>query len=146
MISIWEYDRIGFTGTHFGMTDQQKEAVRSLLEQLPTEPTELHHGDCVGADAEAHAIARQIGLTIIGHPPTNPKSRAFCDFDEKREKADYLIRNRYIVDETEVLIACPSTRSNMLRSGTWSTVRYAFYLRKPVIFVYPDGEIVLEIA
>jgi hypothetical protein len=144
MTSIWKFTKIGFTGTRSGMTDKQKEAVRLLLKQVPSDPTEFHHGDCVGADAEAHAIARMTGLKIIGHPPNDSKAQAHCDFDEVRPKAYYLNRNRDIVDETEILIACPAEYSNVLRSGTWSTVRYARIQERPIIIIHPNGAMVSE--
>ena len=43
----------------------------------------------------------------------------------------YLDRNRDIVDACEVLLATPDGPER-LRSGTWSTVRYARKIGKPV--------------
>lgn len=45
---------IGFTGTSRGMTQQQKDALAWLFRLLPG--SELRHGDCIGADSEAHDI------------------------------------------------------------------------------------------
>lgn len=83
----------------------------------------MHHGDCIVGDWLAHRIGRELGLRMIGHPPDNPKKRAFCDFDEIRPEKPYLERNRDIVDETDVLIGMPDGPER-LRSGTWSTIRY----------------------
>ena len=73
--------RIGLTGTREGMTEQQKRSLIQLLAEY--RPTEFHHGDCVGADAEAHTIVQQHCTTarIVIHPPTNPAMRAFCHGD-----------------------------------------------------------------
>ena len=45
---------IGFTGTRQGMTAEQKSALRNLLDGGAGD---FHHGDCIGADSEAHGIA-----------------------------------------------------------------------------------------
>jgi hypothetical protein len=49
---------IGFTGTRRGMTVAQRKTLRSLL---LTGSGKLHHGDAIGADAEAHDIAIALG-------------------------------------------------------------------------------------
>ena len=67
--------RIGFTGTREGMTDRQKTALRELLASYPG--AILHHGDAIGADAEAHDIAVALGCAVVIHPPENERQRAF---------------------------------------------------------------------
>lgn len=114
--------KIGMTGTRHGATESQLSWFRQSL--LMLDATELHHGDCVGADAQAHQIARDLGLRVVGHPPIKEELRAFCECDELREPDDYLVRNRHIVQETEILLALPQGPEEV-RSGTWSTVRYA---------------------
>lgn len=96
----------------------------------------FHHGDCVGADAQAHRIARQCGLYIIRHPPMEPAGRAFCDFDEDRPPKPFLVRNKEVVRESEAIIAMPDGPER-LRSGTWSTVRYAHSLEREVYIIDP---------
>lgn len=123
--------KVGFTGTQQGMTWYQLVALRGHLHLLGA--TELHHGDCVGADAEADEVAREMGLRTVSHPPADPKKRAFCASNEMREPELYLERNHDIVDETDVLIAAPRTDEEQLRSGTWSTVRYARKRGKDVV-------------
>jgi len=49
-----------------------------------------------------------------------------------------------IVRETELLIAAPAEFSEQHRSGTWSTVRYARRLGRPVQIIGPDGRIRTE--
>lgn len=122
--------KVGFTGTQIGMNARQQ---AELTEQLTLlRATEFHHGDCVGADEEAHHLvrARFPSIKIICHPPTNPLKRAGCTSDGYREPKEYLDRNRDIVDETDYLIAAPATRTEKRRSGTWYTVRYARKLNR----------------
>lgn len=116
---------VGFTGTQQGMSTRQMAALELLLQQRA--PDFFHHGDCVGADAEAHAIVRRIVpfCIIIVHPPDNGAKRARCIGDSWRDPKGYLERNRDIVNECAALIAAPSSDAEELRSGTWATVLYA---------------------
>lgn len=63
--------------------------------------------------------------------------------DEKREPLPYLARNCVIVDEADILLACPKGPEEQ-RSGTWATVRYARKQNKRIVIVYPDGTITTE--
>ena len=130
--------KVGFTGTQKGMTGAQKVAFRNLVSKFRAK--EFHHGDCIGADADAHDIARELGIYIVGHPPKDPKKRAFKECDVLRPEYEYITRNHHIVDETRYLVATPAEYEEQLRSGTWSTVRYG---RKNscVFIIQPDGKV-----
>ena len=121
--------KVGFTGTKEGMTAYQKSKVMILLEDL--EPTEFHHGDCIGADDEADEIARSFSIPIVIHPPANSRLRAFCFRREgpttQRWPAPYLKRNHNIVDECSSIIVCPKEMEmpiTKVGGGTWATYRY----------------------
>lgn len=115
---------VGLTGTRKGMTETQKQCVRQSLIEVPI--SEAHHGDCEGADAEFHDIVREVlpVCRIIIHPPTESKHRAFCRGDVILEQQHYLARNHDIVDVADIIIAAPGEMKEVLRSGTWSTIRY----------------------
>jgi len=132
----------GFTGTRGGLKVAQADALREVLQGV----TRLHHGDCVGADAEAYAMARQQGTPTEGHPPSNYGLRAFTMNDRDHLPAPYLVRNRAIVDATDELIACPGKMQENVRSGTWATIRHARATGKPITIIWPTGEVRLEIA
>lgn len=89
--------KIGFRGARHGMTKLQKEALRQVLAEY--RPAEFHHGDFVGADAEAHEIVRAAypATRIVIHPPTKQTLRAFCQGDELRPARGYIARNRELV-------------------------------------------------
>lgn len=129
--------KVGFSGSREGMTDIQRRQVDLLLMSyvMTPFPVEFHHGDCTGSDFQAHQIARRIGYHIVVHPPTNDYYRAFCDGDEIREPKPYGVRDKDIVDETELLIATPRASSR----GTWKTVGFARSAHKQYIVVNPDG-------
>jgi hypothetical protein len=135
--------KVGFTGTRFGMTDAQKATVRRLLVELGG--TEFHHGDCVGADAEAQEIAGELGVTRVVHPPVDAKLRAFCkDYIECRAPKTHFARNRDIVSETDCLIGTPKVAGPitvMTLGGTAYTVNYARKRNRPVYVVEPDGSV-----
>jgi hypothetical protein len=138
----------GFTGTREGLSSPQREALLNLLIEL--KPRELHHGDCLGADTEAHLLCVALQILIHIHPPNVGAYRAYChflgtDFIEKIwEEKPYLVRNHDIVDNSDYLIACVKGPEE-LKSGTWATVRYAragdFFGDIPVYVIYPDGRV-----
>ena len=133
---------IGMTGNRDGIFEQARETLIHILDNL--EAHEAHHGDCVGADAEFHELAVK-RMPIIIHPPTNKTNRSFCEgAKEVLKPREYLERNKDIVDSSELLIAIPSTLTEYERSGTWSTVRYARTLGRPIIIIQPHGKIKLE--
>ena len=132
--------KVGFTGTQSGMTEDQAIAFTSLLKDLNAK--ELHHGDCIGADAQANKIALALGVETIIHPPTDSRRRAFClGAKEVKPPLPFLKRNHKIVDDCYSLIATPVGYEEVLRSDTWATIRYGRSLSKPVIIIHPDGDI-----
>jgi len=131
--------KIGFTGTQIGMTNIQKDMLRAFLDMGCDE---FHHGCCIGADSEAHQIAKEMGFRIVLHPPINQSKQDLTLVgDETRTPKDYLDRNHDIVDATDIMIACPKSNSEELRSGTWATVRYAVKTGRQICLLLPNGEV-----
>lgn len=151
--------KVGFTGSRRGMTKlQTAEWLKFIVEH---HPFELHHGDCIGADAQGHMnyyTYPEKGKRIVIHPPINDTYRAFThlSFDwtveevmddtvvEVRPEKEYLDRNADIVNDTEFLVAFPNrdtVHKGKGGGGTWSTVRYARAKGKKVIVVYQNGNI-----
>lgn len=135
---------VGFTGTSKGMTQRQRATLRYLLNELQV--TELHHGDCVGADAEAHTDAARMGIELVVHPPTDNKLRAFCDYSLPNTllpAKPYLLRNRDIVAAgVDGLIAAPKdfvAPVSLRGQGTWTTIGYARQAGRRIWVVVPDG-------
>lgn len=135
---------LGFTGTQQGMTERQRRTLKYFFSELQL--TELHHGDCIGADAQAHADGATLGAHIVIHPPLEDAKRAFCGrgMPTVLPAKPYLKRNHDIIDATEGLIAAPSRNTELLRSGTWATVRYARKLGRRIWIIKPDGTFVEE--
>ena len=139
---------VGFTGTQKGMTANQKFTVYTILQSyaaLDHGTMVFRHGDCIGADAEADKFAHALGYYVITHPPVNESKRACCPDAWYEEPAkEYLERNKDIVHAASVMIATPGEREEVLRSGTWSTVRYAKKNWTTVLIVYPEGDVFLQ--
>lgn len=138
--------RIGFTGTREGMTPNQRSQFWSFILRFP--PDLFRHGVCVGADSQAVNIVRQLTPRpkIFGHFGDIPGMT--CDIatgwcDDTAPPEPCLVRNRHIVDGSDMLIACPKGPEER-RSGTWATVRYARKQGKRILIIWPDGTITEE--
>lgn len=122
---------VGFTGTRHGMSEPQRHAVADRLTALADihrVPIVAHHGCCIGADEDFHAIARERGWRVIGHPGPDWPSGELCAYTICGETVDpdpYMVRNQAIVDVAHVMIATPLEARPQRRGGTWSTIRMA---------------------
>ena len=129
--------KIGITGTREGMTEHQFEMVKQYLSLHYSEGAEFHHGDCVGVDAEAATLAKDIGYKIISHPgPDNDGLRAYVPADESREPQTHFKRNRTIVDACDYLLVVPLQMEPQSRGGTWYTYDYAVKKNKSFFVIY----------
>jgi hypothetical protein len=132
---------LGFTGTRRGMTHEQLSSVKEIMHDFRSLSVRAHHGMCIGSDKEFHDIAKEFGFCVRGHPPINKKYVAeFTDLDEISEPRNFLNRNHDIVNESDFVIATPYQYFEILRSGTWATVRYCVLKQKKICIVMPDGE------
>lgn len=136
--------KIAFAGTRRGMTLEQKTVL--LLQILEKQPTEFHHGDHLGADAEAHRIIQDnelLGLQnvceVVIHPLSTPKCRAFCQGDVLLPEKPCMLCDQDIVNVCDMLISCPDTNQEEIRSHTWAITQYAMKQRKPVLLITPSG-------
>lgn len=127
--------KVGITGTRSGMTQVQTEQVTLLLAEL--KGTQLHHGDCVGADAEVAELARELGYRIVCHPPEKSDLRAWVPADEMREPFSYFRRNRNIVDECDILLVVPYQNTVQSEGGTWYTYSYAEKKKVQTQIIWP---------
>lgn len=138
--------RVGFTGTREGLTPAQGGALARCVRDSVV--TTFHHGACYGADAEAvvHVQHHHPDAYIVAHPCTLTKcvsERTVKASNAARDVRAPLDRNRDIVDTADVLFACPKGPEE-LRSGTWSTIRYARKCGTPVVIFWPDGTVTKE--
>lgn len=131
---------LGFTGTRHGMSAAQRSRVRQLLIEL--KPDAVHHGDCLGADAQFHDIAVNFDIAITIWPSNDPRWRA----NRRTGRLTVWVarppleRNENIViAAVDGLIATPEQAEEQRHGGTWFTVRYARHLGRRIWLVLPDG-------
>jgi hypothetical protein len=134
-------EHIGVTATRAGLSPAQKQLggwVLQGLRDLQGART-LHHGDCIGGDAEVAEIARALGFRLISHPCNLDAYRAFVDSDEELPAKDPTERNHDIVDACGYLLGFSPAEQEIQRSGTWQTIRYARRLGRPRWVIGPSG-------
>jgi hypothetical protein len=144
MVGLSEVTHVGFSGSREGMSPAQEDKVREYLLLICMNPGTiwLHHGDCIGADAQAHEIAKEYSYKIHLHPPLDPKYRAFLDkdCDIVEECWSYHGRNQRILKKSQILIATPKHREDR-GGGTWYTINKAMIWKVPYIILFADGTI-----
>ena len=149
---------LAFSGTRRGLTAYQR---RNLVTCLAALPERLFHGGAVGADEEVDALLAPlyweserrrgaildppegIEYPIVVYPASIERRRYWTRdvrFSAVREIEDPrppLDRNRIIARCADRLLAAPATLTEILRSGTWATVRYAHAAGRPVTILLP---------
>lgn len=101
----------------------------------------------VGADEEAARDARALGFVLVGLPGRRAgdrmRSRLVVDVEEPVPggRTPELSRNRAIVGRVDEMVAAPESDVEVLRSGTWATVRYSRRAGRPVAVVGRAGEL-----
>lgn len=133
------------------MSTLQRQLVQMMLEFHT--PSEVRHGDCIGADADFDMICLQslahADLTVHIHPWNDSDSkRAYCHLVKTprpqtivHAPAPPLDRNRVIVDAVQGMIATPKEELEEIRSGTWATIRYTISIRRWLWVIFPTGRV-----
>ena len=133
------YKSIGVTATRDGLTALQTKWLLEFLEK--NRALTLHHGDCIGGDNEIATMFSNHGSYVIAFPGSTVHKRALCKANDLTFPwSDNLVRNRFIVNHVELLLAFPNSVSELQRSGTWFTIRYARKQRIPMFIINPNGE------
>lgn len=132
--------KIAFTGTRRRLSATQREKVIEVLKYFSGQCLEVHHGDCVGADAEFDDIVVSLRtpewpIVRVIHPPTDLSRRALCGGEHILPERDYLKRHHDMVNVCSILIGCPFDHQEIIRSRTWATIRYARMLHRVVIVI-----------
>ena len=147
--------KVGSTGTQYGITQEQREKFKELILKLNSEDNieEFHDGNCKGSDLQTRGIVLQVLENVTFHihpstlnsfvkPYTNRKTLQIIGIHPVKKP---LVRNRDIVDCIDVLIGCPYQKNEIVRSGTWATIRYAKKQNKKTYIIKPNGEIENEL-
>lgn len=133
---------LGVTGSRSGITSRQSKWLNEFFDD--NDISRLLHGDCEGADEAADTIAMKHGVKRWAMPGTDALGRspyrAYCAAEYIAEPRLYQVRNQYIVDNCELLVALPKSVERV-RSGTWATIRYARRVHRQHFIIYPNGVI-----
>ncbi len=131
---------LGFTGTRRGMTPAQRAALADCVSALPARAV---HGGAVGADEEFDAFLVRIGMApqnIDVYPASAGRWIKWVDAGRTTYAvAEPLVRNRTIALGCDYLVAAPATAHEVLRSGTWATVRRARRAGRSIVILLPGG-------
>jgi hypothetical protein len=112
---------IGFTGTRKGMSSSQTDQLYQVLSWFEGED-KFFHGDAEGSDKQAAKIAME-EYGMMARPIRIKKGETPLQRDDR------------LVKEIECLIAAPFQNKEIIRSGTWYTVRQARKKGIPIIFL-----------
>jgi len=124
---------LGMTGSRNGFSLKAREKLHEILAE--NNVVEVHHGDCVGSDTQFHnEILKYPEIKIVIHPPNVDTLRGFNKSEYIKQCKPYLDRNKDIVNDCDILVAFPVSPET-LRSGTWSTIRYAKKIGKKVVII-----------
>ena len=141
---------LAVSGSRHPLTLPQRVAADRLMKEAVLEEgfTHLHMGDCVGGDlylTQVWAQYKTATSSVIVHPPSGFTLRAnWPHYLSIRPPMPYLRRNQMMVHDSEALIAAPGQMTESVRSGTWSTIRYARQKGIPILIILPNGHIRYE--
>jgi hypothetical protein len=132
----------GFTGTRAGMTAVQHDWCKRWTRDV--HPLVWRHGGAYGSDTQLHAIWKDTKYPskVFVYPADDKRRRQVLHQKDVfvEQVMDPLVRNEIIVDKSTLLLATPHTQHEIIRSGTWHTIRCAIRAGKPVIIVWPNGK------
>ena len=107
---------------------------------------QITQGGCIGADAIAMIVARLVFDRPIHTVLPADHSKVFAGWrrytttwEQMPDGTSYMDRNDRLVEQIDKLIAFPMEATEVLRSGTWSTIRRARRKGIPVIIVPLGG-------
>ena len=135
---------VGFTGTREGFTAVQTEYFRTILAGLALANREgnFPHGDCQGADAQAHDLVRDLcpDWKIHIHPgPEGDPHRAHRKGDFYYPPKTHFARNRDIVHASQLVVGVSVAPQRLERGGTWYTLDYAIKSKVATKVLWPAG-------
>jgi hypothetical protein len=105
---------------------------------------------CIGSDEQFHEIAEGLGIPIVGHPGITRAGKVYLRSGKDLTCQDveppqfFPIRNRTMVDRSNIVLATPQTLLTYDKTGgggTWQVLRYARTRYKLIHIVWPNGRV-----
>lgn len=118
--------KVGFVGTSYGMTKQQRASVLKLLTILDGSHSmeSFHQCDYFGADGQVNSLIKSLSrIRVVTYPPKDLALRASLKSDVTMPV--FIQPQLLVADHSDVLIATPETSVEVLHSTTWWAVRQA---------------------
>lgn len=132
------------------MTEAQLDTFSKFIQENRKQYYLMNNGDCVGADGEAQDLCvvyfctqhiRMYPAFELGHHKRVGVFTGLPHVVYMHKVTEPLKRNRLMVDDASLVVATPAENSEVLRSGTWATIRYAVTRGKKLHIIMPDGKI-----
>jgi hypothetical protein len=132
---------VAFTGTREGLNADRRTAIAKFLKNAGNVRLAAH-GMAKGADTDFDAICEKLCIKREGYPASEHSIR-FVKPQMVYPVKPPLERDWDIVKRGQLLIAAPPTDKEVLRSGSWATMRYNAKLEKPLVHFLLDGSYLL---
>lgn len=141
---------IGFTGRRDGLSQEQHNALDKFLFKIKKEnfnTITTIQGGCIGADEQFYHLSKVYDMYRITYPGHSAKDNTSLSFDysDSNEIAiskTYFERNRNIVNDSYLMVACPYGDDFNKSGGTNYTINYSIKQGKKIYIILPDGKII----
>lgn len=142
---------IGVTASQEGLTEEQEKWAGEFARQNAERITLFVDGECIGGDTELCLIFRDAGVRppsgkTRSRPCTITSKRSFAVHDEVMPVHQPLIRNHHIIDDVLAapggdgyMLCFPRSVVEIVRSGTWATIRAAHNRGAKGWIIWPNG-------
>lgn len=133
--------KLSLTASQRGITERQRSAAQAYLRSH--QPDVVVHGGCVGGDDELDQLAAELGIPREVFPSDRADKQVPRDVLQRRgvlimhAPQPPLKRNPKIVRAGDALLACPRQKTEVRRSGTWTTIRHAQKQGKHFVILEP---------
>ena len=137
--------KVAITGHRPGRIAGQEQNIKKWIEDYlaGVDCTEAYSGMAMGTDQIFARVVEEMGIPLICcypyrrdnfHPAEqriNARAKDVRFISEEYSKKSYWIRDKYMVDNCDVLLAVFDGKKE---GGTWITVDYAQRIGKPIVF------------
>jgi hypothetical protein len=131
---------LSFTGIADGLTMPQRRIITNQLIRYDPAQHAFAVGGAPGVDIEVALQGLHLGFhvhAVLPSAPYHPEGAVACTTHEvvapgRNASESYMKRNSRLAEICYCMVAFPATNTERLRSGTWSTVRRARTLGRPV--------------